>query len=81
MQVYDLFKFRPELLPVVEEGMSKGGPPARSAAAAACLVSMSAPASVYVPASSHAAAHGTAVRGLDASLGPSCFDQFYIDTS
>lgn len=23
-QVYDLFKFRPELLPVVEEGMSKG---------------------------------------------------------
>jgi hypothetical protein len=23
--VYDLFKFKPELLPVVEEGMSKGG--------------------------------------------------------
>ena len=25
-QVYDMFKFRPELLPVVEEGMSKGAP-------------------------------------------------------
>lgn len=27
-QVYDLFKFKPELLPAVEEGMSKGGAPA-----------------------------------------------------